>query len=239
VTRTSKPDLGGGVSHPARFSAGIIELFAEMLTDHHSHHSVIHKVLDPFAGTGRIHELRQYGFDTTGVEIEPEWAMMHPDTFIGDATNLPFATHSFDAVVTSPCYGNRFADHHKARDGSVRRSYTHDLGRDLDPNNAGAMHWGNEYRQLHIKAWTEARRVLSDGGVLILNIKDHIRSGKRQFVSGWHVTTLCRLGFDLLYHCDVPVRGLRLGGGRELRLPSEQIYLFEKHSLLSEEKHEH
>jgi hypothetical protein len=47
------------------------------------------------AGTGVIHELPN---ETIGVEIEPEWASMHPDTIVGDATRLPFPAESFDAV---------------------------------------------------------------------------------------------------------------------------------------------
>ena len=44
---------------------------------------------------------------------------------IGDATALPFADWTFDAVITSPTYGNRMADHHNAQDGSRRVSYRH------------------------------------------------------------------------------------------------------------------
>lgn len=222
----TKPDLGNGVSHPARFSAPIVDAFAEMLT---THSAPIISVLDPFAGTGRIHELQdKWGFDTIGVELEPEWAMLDPRTVIGDATSLPFHDNTFDAVVTSPCYGNRFADHHNASDGSVRRSYTHDLGRPLTEGNAGALHWGEDYRYLHFRAWCEAKRVLKRDGVLLLNIKDHIRQGQRQYVAGWHVTTLTRLGFELLYHRDVPVRSMRTGVNRDLRLSAEQIYVFKK-----------
>lgn len=46
-------------------------------------------------------------------------------TVIGDATRLPFDNRMFDAVITSPTYGNRMADHHDAQDGSKRITYRH------------------------------------------------------------------------------------------------------------------
>ena len=81
-----------------------------------------------------------------GVEIEAPWADTHMMTIQGDALALPFGDHCFDCVVTSPVYGNRFSDHHRARDGSLRRTYTHDLQRmtgdperTLHPNNSGML----------------------------------------------------------------------------------------------------
>ena len=79
--------------------------------------------------------------------------------------------------MTSPTYGDRLADHHDARDGSVRHSYKHDLGRDLHPDNSGAMQWGPAYRDFHTAAWVEVRRVLRPGGRFVLNVKDHVRGG--------------------------------------------------------------
>lgn len=76
-------------------------------------------VLDPFAGVGRIHELRDLVEDLTtlGIEIEPEWAALHPSTWVGNSLELPLSwTDRWDAVVTSVTYGNRFSDHHKAKD---------------------------------------------------------------------------------------------------------------------------
>jgi hypothetical protein len=179
------------------------------------------------AGIGRVHELEEYGFDTTGIEIEPEWANMHPHTWLGDATALPFASDSFDAICVSPCYGNRMADHHDAKDASTRRTYKHDLGRDLHPNNAGQLQWGKQYRAFHILAWTEAIRVLRSGGRFVLNVKDHIRAGKRQYVAGWHVSTLCRLGLDLTFHIEVGTPGMRYGENRDARVP-EMVYVLDK-----------
>lgn len=213
----AKPDLGDGVSHPARYSAELmpvlqaavpIELFA--------------RVLDPFAGTGRIHELAN---TTVGVEIEPEWAALHPDTQVGSALDLPFDDEAFDAIVTSPTYGNRLADHHNASDPERRRSYTHDLGRPLHEDNSGAMQWGSAYREFHTQAWAEAWRIVRPGGRFVLNIKDHVRDGERQHVAGWHVTELILVGFELLWCVDVGTRQLRQGENAELRF-DEQVFVF-------------
>jgi SAM-dependent methyltransferase len=182
----TKPDLGGGISHPARYSDALLPIFAEVLGGYDW-------VLDPFAGTGRIHELPMR---TVGVEIEPEWADLHFDTVLGSALDLPWEDGEFDAICTSPTYGNRLADSHNAADPERRRSYTHDLGRTLDADNSGAMQWGDEYRDFHQRAWAEAVRVLRVGGRFVLNIKDHIRDGVQQPVAAWHVATLTRLGLD-------------------------------------------
>jgi tRNA G10 N-methylase Trm11 len=184
------------------------------------------KVLDPFAGTGGIHKLSAR--QTVGVELEPEWANQHPNTIIGNALNLPFPDASFDAIATSPTYGNRMADHHDAKEGSTRHTYKHTLGRNLTDTNSGAMQWGNTYRQFHRKAWAEAIRVLKPGGRLVLNISDHIRKGQPQGVNLWHVAALCELG--LTFHEAVPIetKRQRHGANAHLRVGNEWIITFTK-----------
>jgi hypothetical protein len=139
----------GKVLHPARFGDALLSAIGEMLAPYGPL-----SILDPFAGTGRVHELRALGHRTTGVEIQPEWAALHPGTIAGNSLHLAslLAGRKFDAVVTSCCYGNRLSDHHDAKDTckrcngtglegdracrtcggtgiSMRRSYTHDLRR--------------------------------------------------------------------------------------------------------------
>jgi SAM-dependent methyltransferase len=198
-----KPDLGG-FSHPARFPAEVLQIMRRHLAGYS-------RVLDLFAGTGRIHILADYGHETWGVEIEPEWAGLHPRTIVGNALHLPFGDGTFDAVTTSCCYGNRLSDHHEAKDGSVRRSYTHDLGRALHPENSGAMQWGNAYRRFHEVAWAESGRALRIDGRLVLNIKNHIRAGREVLVAEWHRATLERLGFEWLLTEPVSTRHLKQG----------------------------
>lgn len=132
------------VKHPAAYSPGVLDAFDDLLCERFPDGA---RLLDPFAGTGRIHLLSSdprfnLRYNTVGIELEPEWAAMHPATIVGDATALPFPDHSFEMAATSPSYGNRMADHHEARDGSYRRTYRHVLGRPLNPNNSGGMQWG-------------------------------------------------------------------------------------------------
>lgn len=216
------------VKHPAAYSPSVLDAFDDLLCERFPDGS---RLLDPFAGTGRIHLLAsEPRFDlryrTVGIELEPEWAAMHPATIVGDATALPFPDHSFEMAATSPSYGNRMADHHEARDGSYRRTYRHVLGRPLNPNNSGGMQWGSAYRGLHEAAWGELRRVLVPGGLFALNIKDHQRSGELVEVCGWHLDCLAGLGFTLIEQRELLAPGFRFGQNHAARYP-EMVYLLE------------
>lgn len=99
--------------HCAKFSPPIMRTIATVLAAHLPVPGPLlpaPSILDPFAGVGGVHELQTLGYRTVGVEIEPRWAAAHPNTFVGDATALDFPDGSFDAVVTSPVYGNRMSD---------------------------------------------------------------------------------------------------------------------------------
>ena len=223
-----KPDLGDGVSHPARYSAAILERFEQVINQVCNVAAPTVKVLDPFAGTGRIHELP---FDTTGVEIEPEWGkVVHGRVVVADARSMPFADGEFDVVATSPTYGNRLADKHNASDPERRRSYTHDLGRPLTEGNTGGLQWGHEYQEAHVAIWTEVRRVMKSGAWLLLNIKDHIRNGEQQPVSHWHTAALVELGFTFWpgYSAGVATQHLRQGSNTEQRAGQELVLVFRK-----------
>ena len=206
------------IKHPAKYTDALLPVFEELLKG-----SV--KVLDPFAGTGKIHSLP---FDTIGVEIEKEWAEMHEKTIIGDATDLKFEDCEFDAICTSPTYGNRMADCHNAKDGSSRNTYTHKLGRVLNDNNTGKMQWGKQYRDLHVKAWNECFRVLKEDGVFILNFKNHIRKGKEVDAFSWHVKTLIDIGFSLDLVKQVETKGNGFGQNGKLRTGFEFVARFIK-----------
>lgn len=223
-----KPDLGGGVSHPARYSSAILDRFEVLIRQLWNVRADHVKVLDPFAGTGRIHELP---FDTTGVELEAEWGAVVADgTVIGDAREMPFGDGTFDVVATSPTYGNRLADSHEAADPERRRSYTHDLGRHLTDGNTGEMQWGPLYQEAHVAIWTEVRRVMAPGGWLLLNIKDHIRNGEQQPVSHWHTAALVALGFTFWpgYSSGVATQHLRQGANAGQRAGQELVLVFRR-----------
>lgn len=204
-------------AHPARFPDRIMNVLAGLVDEHQLQRA---RVIDPFCGTGRTHDL---GLDSTGVEIEPEWAGSHPQTIVGDATALPFPAGSFDAAITSPCYSNRLADHHEAKDGSYRRTYRHLLGRPLTAGSAGAMQWGDAYRDLHRRAWRELHRVLVPGGLVLLNVKNHVRRGQEVRVVEWHLQHLVGHGFDLVEEMSVSTAGSRYGANRDLRIGHEVI----------------
>lgn len=206
--------------HPARFTPAIVATLVDVLSD------AAYDILDPFAGVGGIHALRHWGHVTTGVELEPEWAAASPHTEVGDATRLRFGDASFDAVVTSPAYGNRMADHHEARDDSRRNTYRHALGRPLSDGNAGAMQWGAAYRRLHASAWIEAVRVVRPGGLVVVNVSNHIRAGVEQLVAEWHAETLIRLGCRIheMRRVSTPRNGF--GANGDVRVDGELVMAF-------------
>jgi hypothetical protein len=140
------------VDHPAKYSkpvmAAIRATLAELLP---SGPLAPARVLDPFAGVGGIHQLRP-DYYTLGVELEPEWATASDDTQIGDATNLDWIqTGSFDAVVTSPAYGNRMAD-------------SYDGARDVCKKCAGSGHDGHLHHEGEV-----CRRTQCFGAALGMN----------------------------------------------------------------------
>jgi len=190
--------------HPATFPAVVLATLDELLP-------ASGLVLDPFAGIGTIHRLGGdlFGRRTFGVELEPEWAACHPDTIIADATALPFDDDIFDAVATSPAYGNRMADAFTARDTSRRAFYARSLGRRLSPGSGAALQWGEAYRNLHTRAAAEMVRVVGPGGLVVLNVKDHVRRFELQPVCEWWRLTLIDLGAPWRRTIEVDVGGLR------------------------------
>jgi hypothetical protein len=160
------------------------------------------------------------------VEIEPEWAHMDPSNIVANALHLPFVDACFEGLITSPCYGNRAADHHHARDGSRRHSYTHTLGRSLHPDNAGILHWGDSYRMFHDRAWTECLRVLKPSADVVINISNHIRNHTEQRVVEWHLEWFIRHDCTLLELAPVETRRLREGANYKARARFEYLLHF-------------
>lgn len=247
--------LAAEVRHPAKFSVEVIDGMTKFIHDEHERKGHQLSILDPFAGVGGIHIFNKLGHLTYGVEMEPEWARSRPGTIVGDATSLPFKSGTMDVIATSPCYGNRMADHHDAQErcrpckgtgflgqgeeteycqaceGEGRReyqrnTYKHALGRDLKPGNSGAMQWGEPYRRLHLRAWREAARVLHRDGLFLLNISNHIRSGKEQLVSEWHLDVMLALGFRMQEVTRIFTSRLRQGQNYDLRCENEFIMAF-------------
>lgn len=192
-------------AHPAKFSQPILDVLERLVRAEVKARALDRplRVLDPFAGVGRVHKLARPGqVETVGVEIEEEWAACHGGTVCDDSiawmrrqrglTNDP---PGFDVIATSPCYGNRLADSHDARDGSVRHSYTHDLGRPLSPGTAGDLPWGPRYWSFHADAYRAMLGVLAPGGLLLLNVSDFVRSKAIVPAAMWHRGALWGAGF--------------------------------------------
>lgn len=215
------------VRHCAKYHDSFIAIFADLLKSSPD-------VLDPLAGVGKLALIRDHGY--TGRiylnELEPEWAWQAAGKVAGitvlDARGLPYSGGFFSAICTSPTFGNRLADHHNAKDDSKRSGYKFSLGRDLTTGNTGQMQWGDEYRITHKAIWTECRRVLQDGGLFVLNMKDHYRKGKRIRVTLWHILCLRSLGFGLIEHRRMPTPSLRYGANSDKRIGYESILVFRK-----------
>jgi tRNA G10 N-methylase Trm11 len=210
------------VSHPARYSDAILETIASHLEPGWS-------VLDPLAGVGRVHELP--GVKTWGIELEPEWANQHDRTVCYDARNArDLFTKPFDAIVTSPAYGNRMADNYAGDPkGSRRHTYRIALGRPLTAGSGAALQWGTDYRQLHTEIWAANVPLIRPGGLLILNCKNHIRNTKVQRVVEWHLEHL-RDAHDLeLVAIDpIPTAGIPDGSNSEARVSAEIVAALRK-----------
>lgn len=226
--------------HPAKFSDPIIDSLRSLVCATSRDLGRPVTVLDPFAGTGRVHRLARDTrcvARTVGVEIEREWAEVHPDTIVADSILWMRArarrggSGRFDVIATSPCYGNRFSDSHNAQDGSTRRSYTHDLGRALSPGSSGAMPWGPRYWQFHADAYRAMHAVLVPGGRFLLNVSDFHRQGEEVHAVEWHLGAAYGAGFVQVGRARwIETRRLR-GHGSEAtaaRAPAEAILVLGK-----------
>lgn len=255
--------------HPARWNRAALGAAHKRLSARFGLHPA--RVLDPFAGVGRIHELQAFGWLTVGGELEPAWAAAHPDTIVADALAFPAKDGAFDAVVTSPTWGSRMADHHDAKerckpcagtgrvaaldeyeagagagspgrtcpkcDGTGRRdhernTYRHKLGAPLSDGSSAGMNWGAEYRRFHrdwiveaIRLVPRARRVddvlVDRGGLIIVNVANHIRKHTEVDVVGWWLTALHAEGLFIRAVDLVPAAKLRHGSNHEARVEGE------------------
>lgn len=217
------------IRHPAKYTDNFIGIFAENLKG-------CKNVLDAFGGVGKIGAIKKYGYKGKVYcnELEKEWLESNEYgcdyLTYQDAEFLDYPSSFFDAICTSPTYGNRMADHHNAKDGSKRNTYTHCLGHKLSDGNTGAMQWGGVYRQKHERIYKHLSGLLKSNGIFILNISDHIRKGETIAVSEWHKKTLIDLGFMLKKEYTIETPRLKYGRNSQLRCDKEKIYVLQKTS---------
>lgn len=114
--------------HPAKFSAPILIEIQQMWERAYDpvRHGYVQlprkkpKIWDPFGGMGGAQTIdRALDAEVYCTEIEWEWAVQSVDTrrvVCADSQKPPFRADTFQGVITSPCYGNRMADHHEAKD---------------------------------------------------------------------------------------------------------------------------
>lgn len=233
------------IVHPAQYSEPVVRAMVETLDTY----DVCGTVLDPFAGPGQwlVHFVGPKR-NVVGIEIQPEWvdagrALLYeiPTCDVelreGDATHTGLADDSIAAVCTSPCYGNRFADHHNAKDNSRRRSYTHDLrtmtgdmARTLAANSAGSMPFGSYgYDGIHRDAWREMFRVTKPGGLFLLNVSDFIRNKEVVRVTAWHRKVALDIGWKAVAPTrNISTRRMRYGENHGARVAYEKLFVFTK-----------
>lgn len=228
--------------HPAKFSDSILDVLDGVMAAEAERKNARLRVLDPMAGTGRIHELDRCSvYETRGVELESEWAAMHRNTIQGDATRLGAPDDTFDVVCTSPAYGNRMADHHNAKDIdpktgklSKRMTYKHQLGRDLSPNSGAGLQWGLEYKRLHNAILIEMVRVTKPGGLVVVNVSNFYKTLKRgeppveQLVSEWWLGQMLHAGLTPVESIPVHTPRMGFGANRNVRAECEWVFVTRK-----------
>ena len=216
------------VKHPATYSQPILTELTRLITRELIHVGDLPiRVLDPMAGVGKIHAMAVPGvIETTGLEIEPEWAEQHPDTKEGDATDMPFRDMAFHVVCFSPPYGNRMADQFVSKDGTKRITYYHFLGRRLHENSAAGMHFGPKYTKTMRSILIECKRVCDPDGYVIINVSDFIKAGEIIPVVQWYIDQMVDLGYRVFRDIPIATQRMKFGQNYRLRVESERILVF-------------
>ncbi len=220
-------------THPAKFTGEQLFHIYDHLPD--STDSSTCSVFDPFAGVGTVSALNEHDrrVKVTGMEIEPEWADQSPIVETGDSlTYMALTRKRYDAVVTSPAYGNRMADSYDGRDGSKRNTYRISLGRKLDDQNGARLHFTSMkmdgYKDFHREAIDGMVRVTRKGGRVIVVVKNFIANGKVMDVVGWWRDELRDAGLTEIAWIPIEAGGLGYGANRDERVKYEYVLVWEK-----------
>ena len=212
--------------HPAVMNDDILRACKNFLPDERI------KILDPFAGIGTTAEYFTE-HDVVGVEIEKEWASQNKNTICGDSLVEIPKLGKFDAIITSPCYGNRMADDFNQSKENTRKyiTYKHFLERKLTEGTTANLHFGRKnklYEEFHKNIWKVSVDSLKDEGLFILNCKDFISNGEVMKVTKWHINTLKSFGLTHVKTVKVKSKGMRFGANYNLRLDYEYVVCLKK-----------
>ncbi len=220
------------VTHPAKFTGEQLFHIRNHLPTLPTHVSRLKTtVFDPFAGVGTVSALHEddRNIVVTGMEIEPEWADQSPIVETGDSLTYMMLTRKrYDAVVTSPAYGNRMADSYDGRDGSKRNTYRTHLGRPLDEQNGARFQFSQEYKDFHMDAIEGMVRVTRKGGRVIVVVKNFIRDGEVVNVVDWWREALSYMGLTEIAWIPIEAGGLGYGANRDERVEYEYVLVWEK-----------
>lgn len=220
------------VKHPATFSAAVLDVMDHWIPKGTKDEPV--RILDPLAGIGkgpeRFNRPQDYQL-ACGIELEQEWASQSPLVACGDGIDY-MKTHplTFDVVATSPPFHNRASDSHNQspNDTSSRNTYKHKLGRDLTTGSGAGLQWTNPDTPAWVNRLTNGCwRTIRHGGLFIFEMKDHVRNGKRQYVTDWYVQDAMEVGFTLLTAETVFSRGLP-GANSALKVPYSTVVVMQK-----------
>lgn len=247
--------------HPAKWSQPVLERMATIAEDESVRLGRPITVLDPFAGVGRPRlaaALGEFAETVYGLELQALWAADDELTVEGDATAIDVHP-PVDAVITSPCYGNRMADKHHAKDPckscdgtgivgdmdpessagdcrpcpdcdglgvSKRNTYTHVLraqGHELVDGSAAGMPWGTEYREFHQAFITSALGAVTESGLMVVNMSNHLVLEREQRVVEWWTNELLARACTIVQVDYVPTRRQRHGANGGKRVDGERI----------------
>jgi len=211
--------------HPAKFSKELLPVLASYCYG---------DILDIMGGTGRAGLLKNFNKNIKSVtinELEREWSEQAYENNVdkvitGDAKNL---SGIYDCIVTSPPYGNRMADNFKAgKPDSMRRRYVGDLGRNVTQGSVCCKHFGKGYEEEMVLILDAViNNIVFDR--FVLNVSNFIRNFKEVDVVAWYKYYFISKGFTLTAEEKVVTRRQKgVGANTDLRVPSENILIFDK-----------
>lgn len=237
--------------HPAPFSKPILDRLADLLRSDQKALGKPLRILDPFAGTGRVFLAAPPYSKVTMIEIEKEFVeegLAYLSSINGrldqtvkwryeaaeSAGWLQKHRATYTHIVTSPTYGNRMRDPYRSKPGTQCRSYAQSKGGPLLPYNSGAYKLdSDQYWGINGDVMESAIARLVPGGRVYINVSDFYHTPKkgappeRQPVGAEWVSLMTHCGVFLASVEQVVTRRFTRGENRH-RVPYEYILTFEK-----------